>query len=394
MKILYYSPHPTINMAAPSGPGTHIREIVSAFEKSGHTVVKLISGGETLGTGVQSQIQFKRRTIKKFIPNILWQTLKDWKLLQFDGYNRLELTKLIERERPDVIYERGYYLMSSGFEVAKQFDIPYFCEINAPYLEEKKSMEGNSFFLGRAYSIEKRQMESSKCVFVVSTALKDYLIKRSSIDPDKIVVTPNAVNLQNIKIDSSQIAAIQAKLNYTDENIIIGFVGSIFPYHGVDTLLRAFKNLYTEGNTKLRLLIVGDGEILPELKTYVSQNSLNDIVCFTGNIPHNNVFNYISIMDIAVMARSNWYGSPVKIFEYGALGKRIVAPDVIPVRDVMEPEIDGILVGDNKDALINALSRMIEDHEGSGRMAKHFEEKVLNNYTWQKIGDRILQHMI
>jgi len=394
MKILYYSPHPTINMAAPSGPGTHIREIVNAFENKGHTVIKLIAGGELLNADVQPQIQFKRRKIKKFIPNILWQTLKDWKLIQFDGYNKAELVKLIEREKPDLIYERGYYLMSSGFEAAKLFDLPYYCEINAPYPEEKMTMEGNSFFLERANYVEKKQMESATGVFVVSTALKDYLVKKSRIDPKKIVVTPNAVNPKNIIVDLTKISAIKAQLNFTKENCIIGFVGSIFPYHGVDTLLEAFYSLRAGGNKNLRLLIVGDGEILPNLKAYSIEKSLKDVVHFTGNIPHKDVFNYIAAMDITVMARSNWYGSPVKIFEYGALGKKIVAPNVIPVRDVMKSEIDGLLVGDNKSELIKALSRMIDDEEGSNRMAHHFESKVLNNYTWQKIGDTILQQMI
>lgn len=393
MKILYYSPHPTVNMAAPSGPGTHIREIVAAFENEGHTVVKMIAGGEELKTGVQSQIQYRRRSIKKFIPNIVWQTLKDWKLLQFDGYNKKQLTDLIHKEKPDVIYERSYYLMSSGYEVAKKFGIPYYCEINAPYPEEKRSMEGVSMFLGKANSIEKTQVAEAKNVFVVSTALKDYLTKKCGVDPQKIIVTPNAVNPQNITVDPVKVSAIKNQCRFGSEDCVIGFVGSIFPYHGVDTLLQSFHALRSEGKSHLRLLIVGDGEILPQLKAYTDEKSMSDAVYFTGNVPHKEVFNYIAAMDIAVMARSNWYGSPVKIFEYGALGKKIVAPDVVPVRDVMQPEIDGLLVNENSDDLTHALSRMISDESSGEQMAQHFKMKVLNSYTWQKIGSTILQYL-
>ncbi|MEY3398003.1 MAG: hypothetical protein RL220_597, partial [Bacteroidota bacterium] len=46
MKILYYSPHPNLNLATPSGPGTHMREVIEALESQGHTVVRFIAGGE------------------------------------------------------------------------------------------------------------------------------------------------------------------------------------------------------------------------------------------------------------------------------------------------------------------------------------------------------------
>jgi len=131
LKILYYSPHPNINYSAPSGPGTHIREVIQAFEEHGHIVVRLICGGEEMN--VSAPIQFKKSTIKRFIPSFVWQSLKDYKLIRLDNTNRKRLANFIERERPDLIYERSYYLMSSGYETAKQFGIRYFCEVNAPY---------------------------------------------------------------------------------------------------------------------------------------------------------------------------------------------------------------------------------------------------------------------
>ena len=83
MKILYFSPHPTINMAAPSGPGTHIREIISGFESQGHHVVRFIAGGESLVKG-EANIQFRKRSWKKFIPSIIWETLRDIQMIRAD----------------------------------------------------------------------------------------------------------------------------------------------------------------------------------------------------------------------------------------------------------------------------------------------------------------------
>jgi glycosyltransferase involved in cell wall biosynthesis len=87
---------------------------------------------------------------------------------------------------------------------------------------------------------------------------------------------------------------------------VIGFVGSIFPYHGVDVLIRCFASIVQDSQQDLCLLIVGDGETLPALKDLAEQLKMRDQILFTGNIPHHRVMPYIQAMDICVMAKSNW----------------------------------------------------------------------------------------
>lgn len=393
MKIVYYSPHPNINMAAPSGPGTHIREVIAAFESQGHQVIRLIAGGETLSPQSQSAIQFRKRTYKKFIPSVIWQSLKDWKLRRFDAHMKSELRRVIGEHKPDAIYERGYYLMSSGFEEALRNSIPYFCEINAPYPEEKKHMEGVSLFGIAAKRNERKQALAAKRIFVVSSALKDYLIARTGVSQERIVVTPNGVNPDYLRVNPEEVAGLKKAMSFDENDVVIGFVGSIFPYHGVDLLLTAFLNLKKSGRKNIRLLIVGDGEILPQLKQFAAENDLTGDVVFTGNIPHKQVFTYIDVMNITVMARSNWYGSPVKIFEYGALGKKIIAPNVVPVLDVMKDGVDGLLVNDSELELENALRQMMDNESKANAMAQNFRQKVLSLYTWNRIGEMIIKNM-
>ncbi len=391
MKILYYSPHPTINSSAPSGPGTHIREVIGGFEQHGHTVVRLISGGEELN--VSGNIQFKKNKLKKFVPLYLWQTLKDYRLLQKDTLNRQHLERLVQEEKPDMIYERSYYLMRSGFETAKKFGIKYCCEMNAPYPEEKVQMEGKSFFIGRAKNVERQQVSTSHRVFTVSSAMKDYLLKNTGCKGHKIVVIPNAVNEQKINADGNKIEEIRARHGLRNDDKIIGFVGSIFPYHGVDLLLSTFVQLIKNEHANFKLMIVGDGEILGQLREFAKLNIPDGRVIFTGNIHHRDVYSHIALMDITVMARSNWYGSPVKIFEYGALGKTIIAPDTIPVRDVMVDAKDGILIPDNRDDLLKAMEYLIANPDIAAAMAKSFQDKVLKKHTWKNVTAEILKEI-
>jgi glycosyltransferase involved in cell wall biosynthesis len=379
-------------MAAPSGPGTHIREVIAAFENAGHTVVKLIAGGETLlNTG--SSIQFKKRAYRKFIPDFVWHTLKDFKLKQFDKHMQQQLVALIELEKPDVVYERAYYLMASGYKAAKQCGVKYVCEINAPYPQEKAHMEGKSAFSTAAVKNEMEQVQSAYKVIVVSSALKKYLQESASCDANKIVVTPNAVNPELIKIEEDVAQHVQAQLKISPQDKVIGFVGSIFPYHGVDILLRAFINLKQAGHENLKLLIVGDGEILGELKALAHNSRFANEILFTGNVPHADVYTYINAMDITVMARSNWYGSPVKIFEYGALQKLVIAPNEVPVHDVMTHGKNGLIMEPNESELEKNLLFALQHSAEAQTMAQAFYTKVMAEHTWQHVGNTILNSM-
>jgi glycosyltransferase involved in cell wall biosynthesis len=375
-------------MAAPSGPGTHIREIIYGFESHGHQVIRYIAGGESLAKG-ESGIQFKRRTWKKFIPSILWETLRDIQMIRYDRALEKELLTIISSEKPDLIYERSCYGLGAGRRAAKSKNIAYVVEMNAPYPEEKSEMQGKSLlaFVGRQH--EMKQVHEAYKTIVVSTAMKNYLIQKTGVNANRIVVCANAVNPSKITTNDKTISTIRQHYNLKEQHTIIGFVGSIFPYHGVDLMIEAFRVIEKE-HTNSRMLIVGDGEILTHLKDVVKSYGLNEKIIFTGNVPHSDIFNYINIMDIAVMARSNWYGSPVKIFEYGAMGKAIIAPNVIPVQDVMIHGEDGILIQDTTADLIDALQFMLDKKDDRERMAHRFKQKVMTQHTWEIVAAQTL----
>jgi glycosyltransferase involved in cell wall biosynthesis len=387
MKIIYYSPHPNLNLSSPSGPGTHMREVIKGFENQGHEVIPCILGGtEETGLEIEYAEGGFKKFIKKLLPESIWQTAKDIRLRRFDKYAREQLKAIVDKENPDMIYERGYYLMTSGVEVAKEEGVAHAIELNAPYPEEKVQMEGASMFVSLAHEKEKVQVTETDLVVVVSSALKTYLADKHEIDNEKILVTPNAVNPEKFR------GVASGKAQFSEEHTVIGFVGSIFPYHGVDMLIQGFAEL-SEKNENLRLLIVGDGYVLSSLKQLAEELRVSDKVIFTGNVAYHEVYTLIAEMDICVMATSNWYGSPVKIFEYGIMNKAIIAPDNIPVKDVMVHEEDGLLCEASRISLTNGLRRLIQDSELRLRLASNFHDKVLKEHTWTQVSERILKHM-
>lgn len=391
MKILYCSLHPDLNLAAPSGPGTHMREVIRAFEEQGHTVVKWIAGGEALADH-GAPIQFRKNTLRKLMPVWMWLTLKDLWLWRRNKQLVHTMREVISREKPDLIYERISYMSTAVAQAAHEAGVKHFVEFNAPYPEERRRLEGPSLTLFLAKKAERYQVRRCTKAFVISSVLKEYLIQVADVGEDKIVVTPNAVNPTKFKEDASAVEVLRRQLGWVNGERVVGFVGSIFPYHGVDMLIKAFERAFRAGGSDLRLLIVGDGETLPSLRSYVQVQQLEHIVHFTGNVPPAQVAACIALMDITVMARSDWYMSPVKIFEYGYMGKAILAQNTSPVRDVIVHGEHAWVVEADEESLSQGLNYLLMHPEHAARMAEAFRAKVHREHTWSRVGEAILKH--
>lgn len=90
------------------------------------------------------------------------------------------------------------------------------------------------------------------------------------------------------------------------------------------------------------------------------------------------------------MMNSNWYGSPVKIFEYGLMKKAVIAPDVAPVRDVMKNGEDGLLVSNSLEEIGNSIKTLISDKALREKLAESWNKKVLKKYTWKVAAQKTL----
>lgn len=391
MKIIYYSPHPTHDIISEVGYATHQRETIKALRSLGHEVITLIMGGDTAGEHLEI---YREKTttsplksiLKKFIPRFIWTSLNNYKLILHDRHAGQKLEEYIVKYKPDLVYERSEYLQDSGARITSRHDVKYFLEVNAPFVEEMGHFEGYSLFHGKAHKVEAYKLQKADKIFCVSSSLTDFLVKRYHCKREKIIMQPNCIDPAKLEgIDPSR---IRHDLSI-HSGAVIGFVGSIFPYHGVDLLIKGFAEVHKQ-NPQTCLLIVGDGAILQDLKAMASNIGVSDKVIFTGKVPHDQVFDYMAAMDICVMARSNWYGSPVKIFEYGLMKKPVIAPDTAPVRDVMEHYKTGLVIKDNKEELVTAIHLFLNDRVLAENCADNFHREVMQKYTWQKAAQTII----
>lgn len=397
MRIIYYSPHPTHDIVSEVGYATHQREVILALKNAGHEIVPIIMGGtDASNINHLSSENYKpsgiKLLVKKLIPKFLWTSMNNYKLLRHDKLAGSILEKEILSKRPDLLYERSEYLQDSGAKIAKKYNLQYFLEVNAPFVEEMGKFEGYSLLHNKAHSVEKFKLQQADKVFCVSSALADFLVIKYDCKRDKIIIQPNCINPDKIQTDNSAISALRTEWKVENKKVI-GFVGSMFPYHGVDLLITAFNAIYKRfPDTKL--VIVGDGLVLNDLKQLSVKLDLSNSVIFTGKIAHSEVFNYINAMDICIMARSNWYGSPVKLFEYGLMQKPIIAPDTEPVKDVIKDKVNGLIIQDNENSLIAAIEQLLIDTQLAKSIATQFHDKVIEQYTWNKAANKIIEQCV
>ena len=314
MRILYH--HRTRSTDAQR---IHIREIVRALQNLGHEVeiISLVP----LDTAEQNAARDAGDPFwKKWVRRIPYS----YELVQL-AYNLAGIPMLVAAmlhgRRAAFIYERYSLFNFTGVIAARLFGVPLILEVNSPFaLEQSRDREIRADGLAR-WS-ERFICSHATQVIAVSTPLARILAS-SGVPASRITVMPNGVAMEDFQPGSADMA-LSRQLGL-DGCTVIGFVGWFRDWHGLDLLLRSFH----EGELSRRnakLMLIGDGPAMPGLQAYVRDHQLEQAVVFTGPIPHADVPRYLDLIDIAVQPAANEYCCPMKILEYMALGKAIVAP--------------------------------------------------------------------
>ena len=172
---------------------------------------------------------------------------------------------------------------------------------------------------------------------------------------------------------------------------VVGYAGHLYPWKGVDLLIAALSML-----PNVRGLIVGGHDAEPDLARLRHQAStmgVADRVRFTGFIPPGDVARHLAGADVLVLPNpeteiSRSYSSPLKLFEYMAAGKPIVASDLPAFREVLSSE-DAVLVEPGSaSALAAGIERVLGDRPLATRLAFN-AFSAASNYSWSARAERL-----
>jgi glycosyltransferase involved in cell wall biosynthesis len=387
MNILYH--HRT---QAQCAEGVHIREIVKAFEALGHRVFIVSPPGVDIYKDSFSQDVENRNSLLslgwKFVTRCLPQFLFEIVEIAYNFYALGEIKKVLRKEKIDFIYERNSFFCWAGVRCAKEFGLPIVLEVNE--VSGIKRVRGQ-VFKRIAQRIENDNFTQATGLVVVSNFLKEH-IGEKGIDRKKIIVIPNGVNLDdfNPEIPVNKALVSQYKL---EGKVVLGFVGSFVKWHNFDFLLECFSELRkTVSHLDPVLLLVGEGPTRSEVCEHAVKIGIGDFVRFTGKVSHQDIHSYINLMDVCVIPHSNEYRSPIKLFEYMAMRKVVVAPDLEPIQSVLTHDINGMIFKkENKESLVRVLEEVIADKQKRERIAGEARRVIEAKYLWKNNALAVLQ---
>jgi glycosyltransferase involved in cell wall biosynthesis len=294
----------------------------------------------------------------------------------------------------DLVYERNGLYKFGVARACKRLRLPYVLYFEADDILEHDIMGKpiTGLLRWRAREAIRLNLDAADCVIVVSEPLKVHLTTNWSVPPDKIVVFPNVADVQRFRPDPKIRAEVRASLGL-DIHPLVAFVGNFYEWHDVATLLDAFAQVL-EAYPDARLVLVGDGSRRQAMMQRAADLGLGDAARFTGLVAHAEVPRLLAAADIAVVPyppmETDLWLSPLKLFEYMASGKAVIASAVGQLTDVVHDGRNGLLVppGDVP-AMTAALLRLVGDPALRSQLGQQARQDAVQKHSWEHYVSRL-----
>jgi len=254
----------------------------------------------------------------------------------------------------------------AGLRAARRCGLPLLYEIRA-FWEDAAVGNGTgregSLKYRASKAIESYAVRRADAVAVICQGLKGDLVRRG-IAADKILVSPNGVDLDLFGDPPPRDAALAAQLGIADAPTV-GFIGSFYDYEGLDDLIAAMPAMLA-AEPDLHVLLVGGGPMEAALREQAGTSPARDRIHFIGRVPHQKVERYYSLIDILVYPRKRMrlteLVTPLKPLEAMAQRRLVAASNVGGHRELIEDGVTGTLFeADNPSTLAAAVARMFKD---------------------------------
>lgn len=224
-------------------------------------------------------------------------------------------------------------------------------------------------------------------IICVSEPAKQHLIQTWAVDPEKIVVVPNGVDIELFTATFYDSQAVRAQLGLRNQPVVM-FVGGFQPWHGLENLVESFAQVVCLVPEAI-LLLVGDGPVRSAIEQKSAELGLADRVIITGFISHDRIPEMLAIADVVTapyprLPEEMWF-SPLKLYEYMAAGKAIVASKEGQISDVIQDGCTGLLVeADDVEELAQALVKLLEAPAERERLGQNARRQAVEQHSWEQ----------
>ncbi len=365
MRLLALCADPGIPLDATKGAAVHLLELWRALARAGVEVTGVAPARGAAGVPRRGpRLSIYAVPGERRDPRILAAGVEAAALAASEG------------ERPDAVLERLSRTSDLGASLARRFDVPLAVEVNAPLDDEAARFRGEAWNEA-ASRAQRRLLAAADLVICVSEELVPYAVARGA-RPERVLVLPNGVDVERFGRGRRLARFDDGKLN-------VLWVGRVEPRNGLDRMLAAFAEL--RRSVEARLLVVGDGLLLPRYQAMVPDELSEDVV-FAGKLLHERPDWYASAHVYCATTSIASFG--ITLLEAMAAGKPILASDIDGFREVITHGKEGeLLPVEDTHAWSRALCRLAQEPVRALAYAERGKQSV-QRYAWPRITSEVL----
>lgn len=387
MNILYH--HRTRGKGA---EGAHIKGIVMAFRKLGHKVTlssihnvdptKPIERANTIQKETPKSFKLKILELTKYMPEFIFEGLE---IL----YNIVALRQVrneLKIQTPTLIYERYSLFMFATVWYAKKRNITMILEVNDSALVERVR---HLLFKKLACKIEQWTFQNATGLVFISGYFQT-LAKNNYQNIAPSVVSPNAADMDVFNPKKYPIEDAKETFGLSGKTVC-GFAGAFHHWHGIDWFVEEVI-LELKNHPKLVLFLVGDGPRHQYIHNLAKKNDVTEQIIMPGRIEHHEIPKAVAAMDFGIIPDSNDYGSPMKLFEFMAMGKGMVVPDFTPITEVVTDNFNSWLFQrKNKQDCVKRFFEVASDPEQLKKIGQNAIEYIETQRQWRHNVEQIIK---
>ncbi len=379
MKILYVTLE---NISLHKGSVVHAKEVVSGLRKLGHRV------------DVAACSLDKLEKTDCFY-NLALSTFPLLKLFKFKRQPHIvsamilfiRLLKILSQY--DILYAREYHIVLIALLPRLIFRKRLVLEMNGIANEEqllKNHSLMNRILVFLIQKAEKLATKYTDRIIAVTPQIATYLVSKLGCEIGGVEVVSNGVNTNRFYPiqEKDLLAEWRRKLGIAQKEIVIAFVGNLAPWQGIECLIEAAPLLLREIKD-IRFLIIGDGILKTALKAKANDLGVLESFLFTGMVDHQEVPLYINIADICVLQKRRLESgySPIKLYEYMACGKPLIATRVEGLEFIEAEGIGRLVEPDDVIGLQKTLSSLIKAPQERTRMGQKGLQLAREKFGWE-----------
>ncbi len=419
---------PGIDFAQPQAAQLHIYYTMRSLQNAGHDVRLLaLVGQQVINTSdlrifydkpapsMFGQLGLAGRPIFRLFERGVRRIQKDLRLPYLALFDSLRFYDAVRHTLPGltpdnrfnqhIIHERFNLMALGGALASRRLDVPFVLEVNADLLQQRRAKGKPERGLRRLWArwATRFCFNSADVIVTVSAGLARHLQQEWDIPAQRLAALPCAADTerfaraQSVGPEERRLQTIEGTVVPLSGQPVIMWIGGFHHWHDLELLLDSFTNVRQQTPDAL-LVLVGDGATRTQIQQRVHEQGLAGSVIMTGMIPHHRIPHMMALADIlvapspALPPSKGGTGTPLKLFEYMAAGKAILATDVDQATAVLEHDQTALLTppGDAR-AFAAAITCLLQDPARRARLGANARRQAQTKHSWEEYASQLTE---